>query len=688
MDVTNAAPSAAFTLDAQATPASFHRFIRAQPAASHVTIEFRVPRDGGGIRIPVVRVAHIGERDVFTDDSRAALWGKLREWNEELLGKPGAKEAAEMLNELFRPVEDLSLDVGEIDPALQAMSDAYCAAHPTSMVRAWRENEAEVMRILAPDDPGRDANRIAGDRKSVGFALKMLSRFREPASNEFDAVALQEETWQLCRGLSKGQRQMLHDVSWLIETKKNDPRLQRFIGPEVKPLLELCRDAKGTELADFKASPDNKTLVFAIMEALRDSAHGSRDVPDSRSLPNARESKNEKERKPVKRRGSMPMPFISMEPMLSSPAKAEGEGKDAGQGKKKTTPPKSARQRNEGDSTGNQTLKETPKRERLPLRRVQTDVEEPASGSTTVAALVSPRAPRGPAISESTPSATSSEAHSERKKRKLDRAATVSPGQREDAEAGAALASERKSGAEKSSHHASSGKREKSGSKKPSPEDRQKTRKKTPRDTQRARSGDSPITRRAVETTTNSTTTSTTTVPMPSSPDASGRSKGPRSKNPHRLSQPVFTELQERLAMEKFNSTREESITPLAHQAARHISYAPRDDGKYYLEWCAYVEDHPAFSDEAAEQALKLLSYFPELPENDEALNQVVRDVVRSARLNRTSMELVLMAAMALSEDKEALERSPALRKVCELLDLALRYDNKRRVDNGHDALY
>jgi hypothetical protein len=723
MDVTNNPPSVAFTLDAQATPSSFHRFIREQPGNSHVTMEFRVPRDGGGQRIPVVRVVHIGEREVFTEDSRAALVGRLRDWNDALLGQPGAREAAQQLNAIVGTVGDLSLDVCELAPVMAAMSDVHAAAHPNSFVKAWRERSDEVMRILVPDDPEANPKRFAEDRNALAYALKLLSRFSDGEGSEIGNTDLLELAWNLGHDISPGEQTMLQTAWWCLQKNKGDVRLRGIIGQELIELLALCKDAKGTGRQQFKASEDNKKAVFRIMEAQRINSAAHVTPPDSPYATPTRSraasslqqfgdaGAGEKTQKSGghRRTSSMTVPLINTPPTLTSTAAHAGEHPDADRTKQKTTLPKSPRREAPAPATGSQTVKEKQRTERPSLRRVRTDAENEAEQhSGTVNALVSPRARHPEASAQPALSSSDGQTTPEKTKRRLKRAETVAQEAR-DADASASPArAERKSGKksssgksskasskeaspedrEKSGKKSSSGKSSKASSKEASPEDREKPVRSLPRKTRREHSGESDlVTHQRADTTGMQPDLARTSAKKERS------SKETNERRLKRVSQPTHMELQQMFASEDFRKTKEELASLPDHRVRQRESYPARTDGRFYLAWQAYVSGvtsagDPQIAPESAQHVATLLSYCPELPLEPVALRKTVDQVVRSAKLKREPMLAVKQAWERLEGDSKASGADQVLTDLHILLSLALQSDNERRINANLQALF
>jgi hypothetical protein len=453
MDVTNTAPSATFNLDADATPASFHRFLRSQPDSSHVTMEFKTPRNKQ--KIPVVRVVHSGEREEFVNESRTALTSKLAQWNEDLLGQPGCSDAARMLN-LMLSKESLSLDVSELEPALGKMSDAYHALHPNMYVKAWNQNADKVSRILVTDDSGFSETQREKDRNAIDYARRIVARFDDGGAAEIDAAELLKDAWHIGFQISPDDQQMLQTAWRLLKNKMKDPELERIIGPEVLDLLALCREARGKEWHAFSASEDSKNAVFRIVNALKGRSLDESTMPGSSAVTPIRPRSasaatpvmpkpgaDSVEHRSRSHHGQQKPKIPSIGLTLSTPprlhsapvhgaAPASG-GKQATPPKsgddkllrevstssKKTTPPKSPRSTDGAGDSGKKTVQEKHKKERPSLRKARTDKDEAANdtGSPYKKALET-----SAKASASTPG---SEAVSDKKRSKLKRGGTM-----------------------------------------------------------------------------------------------------------------------------------------------------------------------------------------------------------------------------------------------------------------------
>ncbi|MBK4733211.1 hypothetical protein [Noviherbaspirillum pedocola] len=701
MDVTQTPLSATYTLDAQATPAGLYQFLKLQPGTGHVTMEFRLPQGMGGQKIPVVRVVYVGEREVLTDDSRAALVGKLREWNDELIDKPGGSDAARILNNLVGTGNDLSLDVQELAPALAPMRDAHHAAHPNSYVKAWRENEQKVMEVVVPNEKGRAAEKIEKDQLALRFTLKVLSRFADVDSMENDGYAVQEQAWTIGHDLSPSEHVLLQ-IAQTCLTKPN-ASLVGIISGELLLLLTLCRQAQGKTLTQFKSDNQIKQTVAQLMDAMKKAGSARPELPDSpyaRSLharsgatsqPMMANSGPHKGSKTHQRRGSMPLVLLTKDPKLTGSTRSEA--KNPADDRASTVVPKSPRSSGLPASAGSQTVKGKAKNDRPKLRRIRTDTEDGQPGGAAAAApsssvLVMPRQP-----SDATTISTSNTAEkTERRKRRLDRSDTASQARRDKDEDDAPQPLGRDSHEKKSSAKSSrsgkaskSGKSSKASSKESSPEDRDKPARSKPRKTRREHSGDSVlVTHQAASSMASVLTTSST-----KSAKVEAGERVPRSRRAPRISQPEHMELQQLFASDKFRRAREELEQLPSYKPVQSVVYAAREDGPHYTEWGAFASDNQdKVTDEVFNATSTLLSYLHEPPADVNALKDMVRGVLRTLRFERAKMLLVLKARNLLDADEAALEKYETLRQTRDLLSLVLEMDNTRRIRNGREPLF
>lgn len=586
MDVTNAAPSATFMLDPQSTPVALHRFLQAQPGGGHVTIEFKLPRDTGGQKIPVMRVVHRGEREVFTDDSRQALMRKLGEWNDALVDQPGGPDAARMLNGLVGTGKELSLDVQELAPAIAAMSDAHHAAHPSAYVKAWRENEQQVMDIVVSKEKGRAAEKIDEDQRALRFALKVLSRFEDVDSMEIDGRVIQEQAWNLSQNLSPDDHRLLLIALMLLS--RHTASVEGIIGPEVVLLLRLCWQAQGRTLTEFKSDMATKQTVMQLMAAMKKTSVTRSELQDSpyartvsartgaTSQPLVANNGTNKAGKTHQRRGSMPALYLTKQPKFTGSMASETE--NPVNNPPKTTAPKSPRSRASPASIGSQTVKGNTKNERPKLRRNRTDAEDaqPGGAAATSPSSSAPVMPWQPSVVP--PSTSNTSEKTEKSKRRLERSGTASQTRRDtDDDALQPLgrdshdrnSSAKSSGSGKASK---SGKSSKTSSGESSPEDKDKSAKSLPRKTRRERSGDSDLVSQQAAVSTTSVLTTSGTKPR----KGEGSERVPKSRRAPRTSQPEPLELKELFASEKFRKAREELEQLPSYQPVRAPAYTPK----------------------------------------------------------------------------------------------------------------